>query len=322
MEIFTILVFLIIGLILIIKGGDFFVDSAAWLAEVSGIPKLIVGATVVSFATTLPELLVSTISAGKNEVDFCVGNAVGSVTANTALILAISLLCMPAIIKRKDYLFKSFLLLASVSTLVIDCLNQSLSILGSVILIIIFALAMYENIRDAVRAMKEQKEKDEKPSVTKKIVLVNLIKFVGGVAGIIFGADLLVDYGQEFALMLGVPSRIVAITILAVGTSLPELVTTVTAIAKKQHSLSAGNIIGANIIDLTLILPISGFISGGKLPVSKSAAYADIPACLIVSVVALIPMLITKKFSRVQGVILLLCYIAYITLSCMGVFAF
>lgn len=323
MEWVKVIVLLIIGLVLIIKGGDFFVDSASWIAEVSGIPKLIVGATVVSFATTLPELLVSAISAGKGEVDLCVGNAVGSVTANTGLILAISLICMPAIIKRKDYLAKAILLLAAIVTMTFACYDTSLSLVGSAILLVIFALAMYENIREAITTMKAQKDSaEEKEKVTGKIITINVIKFVAGVAGIVLGADLLVDNGSLFASMLGVPSRIIAITILAIGTSLPELVTTLTAIAKKEHSLSAGNIIGANIIDLTLILPVCGIISGGALPVSMSAARIDIPVCLVASVVALIPTLITKKFSRIQGVCLLLIYIAYITVSCMNIITF
>ncbi|MBP5151899.1 MAG: calcium/sodium antiporter [Lachnospiraceae bacterium] len=319
MEWLTIVLFLIVGLVLIVKGGDFFVDAASWIAEVSGIPKLIVGATVVSFATTLPELLVSTIAAGKGEVELCIGNAVGSVIANTAMIMAISLICMPAIIKRKDYLNKSILLLAAIITLAIASWDKSLGIVGSIILIIIFALAMADNVRDALASMKAEREKEEKIKPTGKEIFINIVKFVLGVAGIIIGADLLVDNGQELALMLGVSPRIVGITVLAVGTSLPELVTTITAIAKKQHSLSVGNIIGANTIDLTLILSVSTFIYGGSLPVQTRV---DMIVCLAVTVIALVPTLITKKFTRIQGVILFACYIAYIALSCMNLLTF
>ena len=319
MELVKTIIFLLIGLILIVKGGDFFVDAASWIAEVSGIPKLIVGATVVSFATTLPELLVSTIAAGKGEVDLCIGNAVGSVIANTAMIMAISLICMPAIIKRKDYLNKSILLLAAITTLAVSCWDKSLGIVGSVILIVIFALAMADNVHTALVSMKAGGEKEDRISATGKDIVINIVKFVLGVAGIIFGADLLVDNGQALALALGVPPRIVGITVLAVGTSLPELVTTITAIAKKQHSLSVGNIIGANTIDLTLILSVSTFIYGGSLPVQTRA---DMIVCLAVTVVALVPTLITKKFSRIQGVILFTCYIAYLALSCMNLLTF
>ncbi len=320
MEWLPVVLFLVIGLVLIVKGGDFFVDAASWIAEVSGIPKLIVGATVVSFATTLPELLVSTIAAGKGEVELCIGNAVGSVIANTGMIMAISLMCIPAIIKRKDYLNKSILLLAAIITLTIASRYKRLGIFGSIILIIIFALAMADNVRSALISMKEDKEKEESIKPTVKEIFINIVKFVLGVAGIIIGADLLVDNGQILALdILHVPPRIVGITVLAVGTSLPELVTTLTAIAKKQHSLSVGNIIGANTIDLTLILSLSTFIYGGSLPIQSRT---DMIVCFAVTVIALIPTLITKKFTRIQGVIMLAAYIAYIALSCMNLLTF
>ena len=118
MELTLIVALLILGIILIIKGGDFFVDAASWIAEISGIPKLIIGATVVSLATTLPEILVSLMAAAKGKVDMSIGNAVGSVTVNIGLIMALSLLCIPFIIKRKDYLLKSLLMLAACALIV------------------------------------------------------------------------------------------------------------------------------------------------------------------------------------------------------------
>ena len=114
------------------------------------------------------------------------------------------------------------------------------------------------------------------------------------------------------------PERIIGVTIIAIGTSLPELVTTITAIAKKHASLSVGNIIGANIIDLTLILPISAMIYGGGLPVSRQVAMMDLPACLLVGCIAVIPALISKKFRRSQGIVLLFTYAAYVVLTCSG----
>ena len=113
MELVPVIVLFAIGIVFIVKGGDYFVDAASWIAEVSGIPKLIVGATIVSVATTLPEMLVSTMAAVQGKVDMSVGNAVGSVTANLGLILAIALICMPSAIRRRDYLVKSLLMLAA-----------------------------------------------------------------------------------------------------------------------------------------------------------------------------------------------------------------
>lgn len=321
--VFTILLVLA-GLALIIKGGDFFVDSAAWIAEVSGIPKLIVGATVVSFATTLPELLVSSFAAAEGNVSISVGNAVGSVTANLGLILAIGLIFMPGVIKRADYALKTVLMLGGGAILFFLTLSGELHLIPSLALIAVFIVFMTDNIR---RAVKEQKAgKKDGVSLKRQIngkgeVAANIAKFVFGVAGIVIGADLLSDNGEALALQLGVPPRIVAITVIAIGTSLPELVTTITAIAKKENELSFGNIIGANIIDIALILPVSAALSnGGVLKVDNmNSILIDIPVMVALGSIALIPALVTGKFKRWQGVLILLLYVAYIALSSTGV---
>ena len=315
-----------VGIALIVKGGDFFVDAASWFAEISGIPKLIVGATVVSFATTLPELLVSSFAAfearnGDPElVDMAIGNAVGSVTANLGLIFAIALVAMPTVIRRKDYLLKMLLMLgASTAVVAFSLLFEGIELVSSIVLLAIFAVAMFDNVREAVITVRAEKaaniENGEKEKATRRNVIVNIVKFVLGAAGIVFGADLLVDNASTLASLCGVSDRVISVTIVAIGTSLPELVTTLTAIVKKQASLSAGNIIGANIIDLTLILPVCAVISGGKLPVVGTVGVLDMPACLIIGAVACIPTIFTKKFARWQGILLLGLYAVYMTLT-------
>lgn len=316
----TILLFAL-GIVLIVKGGDMFVDAASWMAEVSGVPKLIVGATVVSIATTLPELLVSSMAAMEGKADMAVGNAVGSVTANIGLIMAIALICMPSVIRRRDYLIKGVLMLGASLYLVVACSQGSLAVAGGAALLIIFVLAMADNVLSARKAMLVEREAYGEGLVPKpggQVVAANLVKFALGAAGIIIGAQLLVDHGSILARLLGVPERIIGVTVIAVGTSLPELVTTLTAIAKKQASLSAGNIIGANIIDLTLILPICSLISGGSLPVARQSVLVDIPAAFVVGCIAMIPTLITRKFQRWQGVLLLVVYGAYLAVTCSG----
>lgn len=324
MEMAIAVLLFVVGLIIIIKGGDFFVDAASWMAEVSGIPKLIVGATVVSLATTLPELLVSAMAASKGQVDMAIGNAVGSVTANIGLIMAVALLFMPSVIKRRDYMLKATLMLVATALLgVFGIAFGELKLIWGVVFLVIFAVNIWDNVAGAKSAMKEEKgRKEEKEPVTKKIVITNIIKFAVGTAGIVIGADLLVDQGSFIAAEIGIPERIISVTVIAIGTSLPELITTITAIAKKQASLSAGNIIGANIIDLTMILPICSLVSGGSLPISRMAACIDIPACLIVGLIAMIPTLITKKFTRIQGVVLLVVYAIYVYITTSGVIAF
>lgn len=307
-----------LGILLVVKGGDYFVDAASWIAEVSGVPKLIVGATIVSIATTLPEMLVSVMAATEGKVDMSIGNAVGSVTANIGLIMAIALICMPGVIKRADYLYKSVFMLLAAGIIVVCGFMGKVSILFSVILLVVFAAFMFENVSSAVKMMRaDQNSGKEKTAVTGKVVTINIIKFLVGAAGIVLGANLLVENGSELARFMGVSERIIGVTLVAVGTSLPELVTTITAIAKKQSSLSVGNILGANIMDLTLIMPLSALVSGKSLPVSATAAMLDLPVCLLVGLVAVIPAMIKSKFTRLQGIILLAIYAVYVVATCM-----
>ena len=311
---FLVVLLFIVGIILIVKGGDYFVDAASWIAEVSGIPKLIIGATIVSIATTLPELLVSLMASVQGKIDMAVGNAVGSVTANVGLILAIALIFMAGPIKRKDYLIKSSLMLSA--SLIIACCGfvGEVNIILSIVLLIIFALFIWENIVSAKRNVCSD-EDSCKAKKDKRTVIINILKFVIGAGAIVWGADLLVDNGSEIARWIGVSERIIGVTIVAVGTSLPELVTTITAIVKKQSALSAGNIIGANVIDLTLIMPLCALVSGMALPIATTAV-VDLVACLVVGTVALVPALIMKKFQKWQGFVLLGIYVAYIVITC------
>ncbi len=305
-----------VGLLFVVKGGDYFVDAASWIAEISGIPKLIIGATVVSIATTMPEMLVSVLAAKEGKVDMSIGNAVGSVTANIGLIMALALIFLPGVIKRKDYLLKSIIMLFAALIIVLCGFSGKISMLFSFILLATFAFFTFDNVMSAKRTLAAKAESDELVKPTKKTVVLNIIKFIVGAVGIVWGANLLVDNGSELARFMGISERIIGVTLVAVGTSLPELITTVTAISKKQASLSVGNILGANIMDLTLIMPLSSLIAGKPLPVSSTSAAIDLPICLVVGLIALIPALIKSKFSKWQGFLLLAVYIAYIVITC------
>ena len=149
-----------------------------------------------------------------------------------------------------------------------------------------------------------------------KLMWINIAKFVFGTAGIVIGAHLLVTYGQALARIIGISEGVIGVTIIAVGTSLPELVTAITAIRKKETSLSVGNIIGANIIDLTVILPICSFISGGKLIVPKASFALDLPVALIVMAIACIPTAIAGKYRKWQGAVMLAIYAGYLFVRC------
>ena len=309
------------GLVCIIKGGDLFVDAASWIAEASGIPKFIIGATIVSFATTLPEMLVSVFAALEGNADIAVGNAVGSVTANTGLIMCLSLVCMTCLMERRQFGVKACLLLAAILSLFGFTRDGRLSVAEGLLVLVIFAGFLAESLISARREQgTELKEDEERPAVSGKTVAGNIVKFVLGAAGIVLGAQLLIDNGSAIASLLGVPDAIIAATMIAIGTSLPELVTTLTAIRKKESSLSVGNIIGANIMDLTLILPLCSLILGKPLPVQSQGMPLDIPACLIICAAALVPALWKGKFQRWMGFLAGGLYAAYLAVmfTCFG----
>lgn len=309
------------GLVCIIKGGDLFVDAAGWIAEASGIPKFIIGATIVSFATTLPEMLVSVFAALEGNADIAVGNAVGSVTANTGLIMCLSLVCMTCLMERRQFGVKACLLLAAILSLFGFTRDGRLSVAEGLLVLVIFAGFLAESLISARREQgTERKAEGERLAVSGKTVAGNIVKFVLGAAGIVLGAQLLIDNGSAIAALLGVPDAIVAATMIAVGTSLPELVTTLTAIRKRESSLSVGNIIGANIMDLTLILPLCSLILGKPLPVQSQGMLLDIPACLIICAAVLVPALWKGKFQRWMGFLAGGLYAAYLAvmLLCFG----
>ena len=306
---FVILLF-VVGLVLIIKGGDWFVDSAVFIANLTGIPKFIIGATIVSVATTLPELTVSVTGVIDGELDLAVGNAVGSVTANIGLIMGISLVCMPAVIKRSQFWIKGTLMSAAALLLWVLCKDGTLHMLPSFALFVLLAVYVWDNIRDA----KNDVGSDEREVVDKKDLPKQIVMFIIGIAAIVVGSKLLIEYGSEIALLLGVPSAIIGVTMVASGTSLPELITTLTAIRKKESSMSIGNIVGANIIDLAMILPICSVVSDGKLTIAEQSYALDMPMCFAMTLIAVLPPLIKGKLYRWQGILMLALYAVYVVI--------
>lgn len=316
MEIWITVLLFLLGLLLIIKGGDWFLDGAVWIAEATGVPRFIIGATIVSLATTLPELTVSVTGTLRGEVDLAVGNAVGSVTANLGLVLGISLVCIPSAVKRSQFQLKALLMVFGAALLLILCRGGALKTLPGLLLFVIFAVYLWSNLRDAKTSMAQ--ERMERPknrrSVSRRQMVQKLILFVLGITAIVAGSQLLIAYGSELALLMGVPASIIGVTMVAIGTSLPELVTTLTAIVKKEASMSVGNIIGANVIDLTMILPVCSAVSGGALTIGSQTTSLDMPVCLLLACVAVIPPLAAERFYRWQGVLMLGLYAGYVAL--------
>ena len=307
-----------LGTFLIIKGGDWFVDAAGWLAAISGIPPVIIGATVVSLATTVPELLVSVLAAADGKVAMAAGNAVGSVNANIGLIMALSVIWSPAVFDRRRFGWKILLLFVACLLLGLFSLNGALGKREALILLGISLLFALENIYSAKKSASAKKS-TKNHDFGGGSVAGNLLKFAVGAAAVVVGARLLVVYGSRLALCLGVSEAVIGVTLVAIGTSLPELVTTVSALVKKQAELSIGNIIGANIIDLSLILPLCSLISDGTLPVCRQSIILDLPVCLLLVLLLVLPPLICHRFRRSQGVLLLLLYLSYMILVVTGV---
>ena len=321
MELSIAIVLFIIGLFLIIKGGDWFVDSASWIAHAAKIPTFVVGATIVSFATTLPELTVSIMAAiaGKNELT--VGNATGTIIANIGLVLGVALTFMTIKTPRKDYWLQCLLLIVSALVLWLGCLGNTLELWISIILLLIYVSFFVINLvqgrhktieNEDKKTTKKETQKKSKKAVT---VMFVIFFFILGAACIVLGSNFLIYGGSNIADSLGIPEHIVAITMIAIGTSLPELVTTISAIRKKEGGLSIGNIIGATIINITLILSTCSLISNNHLVIPQQVVTIDFPFCLAFSSIAIMPILFKQRTYRWQGILLLLSYFTYLTVS-------
>ena len=306
-----------VGLVLLIKGGDWFVDGAAGLAKRFHIPEILIGATVVSIGTTLPEVMVSSIAAAEGSGDIAYGNAIGSVICNTALIAAITVAIKPGEIDKKSLkLPVAFFYVSAAIYLAISYYFKTFSRLVGVLLLIIFAAYMVISSLNAKKSLKA-KDEGEAEEESKGSLAKELIFLIIGAAFIAVGAKLLVDNGQKIAEFLGVPESVIALTFVALGTSLPELVTAITSLAKGHGALSLGNIVGANFFNLALVSGAAITISPFKLPAGKqvlgfnSSLLVELPVMMAVMSILCIPALIRGKLSRFQGILLLLIYAAF-----------
>lgn len=331
----------VLGLVLLIKGGDWFVDGASGIAARFHVPDLLIGATVVSIGTTLPEVMVSANSALSGHGEIAYGNAIGSIICNTALIAAITIAVRPSEVDRKalktPVMF--FFIAASFYATIAYTMGEFKRITG-VILLIIFVIYMVLTVKDALKAMppvagtgagKNNEEKGKSDGIKKEeeepIQKLVILLIVGAVL-IAVGADLLVDNGTLIAAALGVPESVIALTIVALGTSLPELVTAITSLIKGHGALSLGNICGANLFNLVLVSGVSIVLGPFSIPSEKTvniggkeviaSLVLDIPVMLTVMLILTVPALIRGKLSRAQGYILLIIYFAFTAFQLAG----
>ena len=309
----------LVGLLMLIKGGDWFVDGATGIAKKFKIPDILIGATVVSIGTTLPEVMVSATSALSGHGEMAYGNAIGSIICNTALIAAITIAVRPSKIDTQAFKFPViiFFVAAAIYTAIAYWVGEFTRGVG-LLLLTIFVFYIFYCTRQAMLSVPSNKDTKNNDADNGGLIK-NIIFLVIGAALIALGANLLVNNGTIIAQELGVPESVIALTFIAIGTSLPELVTAVTALIKGHGALSLGNVIGANIFNLVLVSGVASSVSPFSVPNNKqiaginSSLLIDIPVMLFVMAFLTLPALLRGKLSRWQGIALIIVYIAFCT---------
>ncbi len=317
------IILLAVGFILLIKGGDWFVDGATGIARRFHLPEILIGATVVSIGTTLPEVMVSAGAALQGSGAIAYGNAIGSIICNTSLIAALTVAIKPGRADRKSMVLPVSFFFGSAA---IYCLGAyvfgKFSLAMGIVLLTVFVIYMVSTVMRMKKSTDTPVvEVEEHASEKQGSLLKDILLLVVGAAIIAVGADLLVDNATLIAEKCGVSEKVIGLTIVALGTSLPELVTAVTSLLKGHGALSLGNIIGANLFNLVLVsgtaitlnpfdVPVAGTIRG-----INSSLVLDIPVMLAVMLILTIPTLIKQKLSRWQGILLLAIYAAFCALQ-------
>ncbi len=307
-----------VGLVFLIKGGDWFVDGATGIARRFSLPELLIGATVVSIGTTLPEVMVSTTSALSGHGEIAYGNAIGSVICNTALIAAITVAVRPGRVDPKSLrLPVAFFFTAAAIYAGIAYTTGYFSQISGFILLAMFLAYMIATVWQMKSGSGSKPHAPAESRAVENSMLKDVILLIVGAAFIAVGADLLVDNGTLIAQALGVPESVIALTLVALGTSLPELVTAITSLLKGHGALSLGNVIGANLFNLVLVSGVSVSLAPFSIPQNSTIAghnaslVMDIPVMFFAMGFLTIPALLRGKLSRFQGVVLLLIYAAF-----------
>lgn len=302
------------GFVLLIKGGDWFVDGATGIAHRFHLPELLIGATVVSIGTTLPEAMVSAQAALQHNSGISYGNAIGSIICNTSLIAALTIAIRPSTVNRKTLQLPTIAFFVStiVYTFIVYTQGQFERWHG-LLLLSLFVCYMILSIRQMNKTeVKVEKEVEITTPLWKDITFLAV-----GAVTIAIGARLLVDNGTLIAKALGVPDSVIGLTVVALGTSLPELVTAITSLIKGHGSLSLGNIIGANLFNIVWVSGLAITISPFAVPAEKiifgmnSSLVVDIPVMFLVMLLLCVPAIVKEKLFRWQGIILLLIYTAF-----------
>lgn len=308
-----------LGFLMLIKGGDWFVDGSVGIAHRFNLPEILIGATVVSVGTTLPEVMVSSQAALQGNSGISYGNAIGSIICNVSLIAAITIAAKPGPVDTDNLRIPAaFFTIAAVIYMSIALSTGKFQRWHGVLLLAIFVIYMICTVihmknhpENASPGQQEQTSSNEGP------LFKDILKLFVGAVVIAIGANLLVNNGTLIAQWLGVPDSVIGLTMIALGTSLPELVTAITSLLKGHGALSLGNIIGANLFNLVLVSGTAILLSPFKIPSEKTIAginssfVVDLPVMILVMIILCVPVFAQKKLSRWQGIVLLCIYSAF-----------
>ena len=311
-----------VGLVLLIKGGDWFVDSATGIAKRFRVPEIIIGATVVSIGTTLPEVMVSATAAMNQNGAIAYGNAIGSIICNTALIAALTIAIRPAPVNRKTIVMPVLFFFISAAIYLVAAYGfGSFDRWLGIVMLSVFAVYMILTIRQGFKNPVAADEHGEQEEALQGSLLKEVVVLVASAALIAIGADMLEGSSVSLAAMAGIPTEVVGVTIVALCTSLPELVTAITALAKGHGALSLGNIIGANIFNLVLVSGVAVTLSPFQVPEGSTilghntSLVMELPLMVGVMAIMTVPALLKKKLYRAQGFALLAIYVAFVVLQ-------
>ena len=315
MSIWLSVIFIIIGFLLLIKGADFLVEGSSNIAKKFHIPEIVIGLTIVSIGTSLPELIVSLKAATSGHADMSVGNVIGSNICNLLLILGLASTIRPLKIKRETRLIEVPMCLVLTIIFGIFCNTAGgISRPEAIVLIVLFAMFIIYTIIMGIKGEKfdkEDEETEEKVEEQNQIsMLKNVIYIILGIFGLKIGGDFVVDNSIIIAEHFKISEQIISLTIVAIGTSLPELVTSVVAAIKGNSDISIGNILGSNIFNMALIMGVSALIN----PITYNIAYNFEIGILIAAsiILALFPIIPPKnKMSRRNGILYLILYVVY-----------
>lgn len=310
-EIVLCIVLLVVGMALLIKGADWFVEGASSLAKAIKIPSLVIGLTLVSIGTSMPEFSVSLTSSLQGNIDMSFGNVIGSNIFNTFVVIGVSATIVPLVVSKQmqkydlPILMGIYALLALFSFLITP---GTIQVWESIIL---FSLTIIYTIFLILRSkdVKIEENKNEK----KRKWWFNLILVTLGIAGIIFGGKLVVNNASKLAMAMGMSEMLVGLTIVAIGTSLPELVTSIVAAKKGENDIAVGNAIGSCIFNVILILGFCSILEPYIVNVSNLNTLIDVVIMLISAIVVFLFSLKSKRINRWQGIVMVLIYVTYFT---------